>query len=155
MNNFNDLSSSLMNSSGVNLKFHHDTISYLFFGQRYDICRSQKSFIIRFYIVIGYRSLRSIWDDVIFHTICYIYIISQKATKTWFDSSITELLYINIILSTVPDILMEKQSAVFNKNKAQRRGGNFKIKGYLNNVRVMNRCFHFAWMQLDQYVTKH
>lgn len=116
-----------------------------------------KSATIRFYIVIGYRSLWSIWDDVIFpfNTICYIYIISQKATKTWFDSFITELLYINIILSTVPDILMEKQSAVFNKNKAQRRGGNFEIKAYLNNVRVMNRCFHFAWMQLDQYVTKH
>lgn len=146
-----------MNSSGVNLKFHHNTISYLFWTTIRYLLISQKSFIIRFYIVIGYRSLRSIWDDVIFpfNTICYIYIISQQATKTWFDSSITELLYINIILSTVPDILMEKQSAVFNKNKAQRRGGNFKIKGYLNNVRVMNRCFHFAWMQLDQYVTKH
>lgn len=34
-----------MNSSGVNLKFHHDTISYLFFGQRYDICWSHKSLL--------------------------------------------------------------------------------------------------------------
>ena len=89
---------------------------------RYDICL--------IFDWTGYRSLRSIWDDVIspFNTISYIYINSQKATKTWFDS--WRYYFINGL------------SVVFNKNKSllenswARTQTNFKIKACLISAQV-------------------
>ena len=61
---------------GENLWFHHDTILYRFIGQRYDICRYQKSAAIRFW----FRGMRSIWDDIIcpFNTTSYNHINSHQ-----------------------------------------------------------------------------
>ena len=53
--------------------------------------------------LMWFRSLRSIWDVVIFlfNTISYIYINSQKATKIRFNSFITGLFSGNIVLPVV------------------------------------------------------
>ena len=93
---------------GVNLWFHHDTILYRFIGQRYDICRYQKSAAIRF----RFRGMRSIWDDIIcpFNTTSYNHINSHQLNYNFI-----------ILFLCSSGYLKQKNVATFNHVRLEKR----------------------------------